>query len=278
MAQDPEYFFFQAKLNGEWNTLGESQSIAGVTEQVSEQFTDLRDTKVRIVGAVWNKEKNEWGYEQLFYSESASEIARLNRTSPLQLGDTNYRDETSFKADGNSEYNKQQGATQASISPYAYIVLIIAAIIAAIGFGIRGGFGIFLAPITTEFGFGREVFSLSIALQNLIWGISQPFMGAFADRFGAFKAIFLGSLFYFSGMILMSFATTAGMFHLSLGLLAGIGLAGTATGIIMPAVAKLFPAEKRSWVLGVIGAASSLGSFAILPIGCLLYTSPSPRD
>ena len=69
MAQDPEYFFFQAKVSGEWSTLGESQSIADVTEQVSEQFTDLRDTKVRIVGAVWNQEKNEWGYEQLFYSE-----------------------------------------------------------------------------------------------------------------------------------------------------------------------------------------------------------------
>ena len=267
MAQDPEYFFFQAKLSGQWNTLGESQSIVDLTEQVSEQFTDLRDTKLRIVGAVWNKEKNEWGYEQLFYSESASEIARLNLTSPLKVGDANYRDENNFKADSSSEFNKQQGATEASISTYAYIVLIVAALIGAIGFGIRGGFGIFLAPITTEFGFGREVFSLSIALQNLIWGISQPFMGAFADRFGAFKAIALGSLFYFSGMILMSFATTAGMFHLSLGLLAGIGLAGTATGIIMPAVAKLFPAEKRSWVLGVIGAASSLGSFAILPIG-----------
>ena len=267
MAQDPEYFFFQAKLSGQWNTLGESQSIVDLTEQVSEQFTDLRDTKLRIVGAVWNKEKNEWGYEQLFYSESASEIARLNLTSPLKVGDANYRDENNFKADSSSEFNKPQGATEASISTYAYIVLIVAALIGAIGFGIRGGFGIFLAPITTEFGFGREVFSLSIALQNLIWGISQPFMGAFADRFGAFKAIALGSLFYFSGMILMSFATTAGMFHLSLGLLAGIGLAGTATGIIMPAVAKLFPAEKRSWVLGVVGAASSLGSFAILPIG-----------
>ena len=76
-----------------------------------------------------------------------------------------------------------------------------AAILGAIGFGIRGGFGIFLTPISTEFGFGREVISLSIALQNLIWGISQPFMGAFADRFGAFKAILVGSLFYCLGMI-----------------------------------------------------------------------------
>ena len=102
---------------------------------------------------------------------------------------------------------------------------------------------IFLSPITTEFGFGREVFSLSIALQNLIWGISQPFMGAFADRYGAFKAILIGSIFYFVGMILMSVSTTAGMLHFSVGLLVGIGLAGTATGIIMPAVVKVFPAE-----------------------------------
>ena len=71
MTQDPEYFFFQVKQSGEWNTLSESQSITDVTEQVSERFTDLTDTKVRIVGAVWNEERNEWGYEQLFYSESA---------------------------------------------------------------------------------------------------------------------------------------------------------------------------------------------------------------
>ncbi len=267
MAQDPEYFFLQTKLSGEWDTLKESQSITDLTQNISENLNDLTETKIRIVGAIWNGDKNEWDYEQLFYSESSSEIAWLNRTPQMKSSDTGSAEQTIYEQNINVDSNRVQGENQSPVSTYAYIVLIVAAIIGAIGFGIRGGFGIFLTPISTEFGFGREVFSLSIALQNLIWGISQPFMGAFADRFGAFKTILIGSLFYCSGMILMSFSTSAGMFHLSLGLLAGIGLAGTATGIIMPAVAKVFPAEKRSWVLGVIGAASSLGSFAILPIG-----------
>ena len=267
MAQDPEYFFLQTKLSGEWNTVKESQSITDMTQNISENLNDLADTKIRIVGAIWNEDKKEWDYDQLFYSESPSEIARLNRTLQVSSSDTGYVEQKTHKQDIKSDANKEQGISQSPVSNYAYLVLIIAGLIGAIGFGIRGGFGIFLTPISTEFGFGREVISLSIALQNLIWGISQPFMGAFADRFGAFKAILVGSLFYCLGMILMSFSTSAGMFHLSLGLLTGIGLAGTATGIIMPAVAKVFPAEKRSWVLGVIGAASSLGSFAILPIG-----------
>ena len=267
MAQDPEYFFLQTKLSEEWDTVKESQSITDLTQNISENLNDLTETKIRIVGAIWNEDKNEWDYEQLFYSESSSEIAWLNRTSKINSSDTGSTEQTIHEENTNVDSSKVQGLNQSSVSTYAYLVLIVAGIIGAIGFGIRGGFGIFLTPISTEFGFGREVFSLSIALQNLIWGISQPFMGAFADRFGAFKAILVGSLFYCSGMILMSFSTSAGMFHLSLGLLVGIGLAGTATGIIMPAVAKVFPAEKRSWVLGVIGAASSLGSFAILPIG-----------
>ncbi len=267
MAQDPEYFFLQTKQSGEWSTLKESQSIADVTQNIAEKLNDPTDTKIRIVGAIWNQDKNEWDYDQLFYSESPSEIARLDRAVQLSSSDTDYAEQTIHEPDIKFDPNKEQGITQSPVTNHAYLILIVAGLIGAIGFGLRGGFGIFLTPISTEFGFGREVFSLSIALQNLIWGISQPFMGAFADRFGAFKAILVGSLFYCSGMILMSFSTSAGMFHLSLGLLAGIGLAGTATGIIMPAVAKVFPADKRSWVLGVIGATSSLGSFAILPIG-----------
>ena len=74
MAQDPEYFFLQTKLSGEWNTLKESQSITDVTQNISEKLNDLADTKIRIVGAIWNEDKKDWDYDQLFYSESPQVI------------------------------------------------------------------------------------------------------------------------------------------------------------------------------------------------------------
>ena len=88
MAQDPEYFFLQTKLSGEWDTLKESQSITDLTQNISENLNDLTETKIRIVGAIWNGDKNEWDYEQLFYSESSSEIAWLNRTPQMKSSDT----------------------------------------------------------------------------------------------------------------------------------------------------------------------------------------------
>ena len=277
MSQDPEYFYLQIKLGETWDTLFEAESVTDLTESLSARDSKLMEEKIRIVGANFDNEKNEWLYEQLFFATSKSEIVQMLQMSSSDLTETTFEKTNNSESNLDTDINvgniSNEAGLNSKVSKYAYFVLIIAGLIGAIGFGIRGGFGIFLSPITTEFGFGREVFSLSIALQNLIWGISQPFMGAFADRYGAFKAILIGSIFYFVGMILMSVSTTAGMLHFSVGLLVGIGLAGTATGIIMPAVVKVFPAEKRSWVLGVIGATSSLGSFAILPIGQHLINS-----
>ena len=152
----------------------------------------------------------------------------------------------------------------------AYIALILAGIISAIAFGVRSGFGIYLEPISSEFGFGREVFAFSMALQNLMWGVTQPFVGALADRYGPFKAIAVGTVLYFAGTMILGFSTTPGMFHLGAGVLVGAGLAGCSTGVLLSAVCQIFPAERRSWALGIIGAASSLGQFLIVPIGQML--------
>ena len=76
----------------------------------------------------------------------------------------------------------------------AYLALILGGIIAALAFGIRSGFGLYLGPISQEFGYGREVFAFSLAIQNLIWGLAQPFAGALADRYGPFKAIAIGTV------------------------------------------------------------------------------------
>ena len=132
MAQDPEYFFLQTKLSGEWNTLKESQSITDVTQNISEKLNDLADTKIRIVGAIWNEDKKEWDYDQLFYSESPSEIARLNRTLQVSSSGTGYVEPKTHKQDIKSDVNKEQRISQSSVSNYAYLVLIIAGLIGAI--------------------------------------------------------------------------------------------------------------------------------------------------
>ena len=155
----------------------------------------------------------------------------------------------------------------------AYLALVLGGIIAALSFGIRSGFGLYLAPISLEFGYGREVFAFSLALQNLVWGVTQPFAGAFADRYGATKAIAFGAVLYSVGTIMLSFSDTPGLFHLSAGVLLGAALSGTSFGIILGAVAKLFPPEKRSWALGITGAAGSLGQFLIVPAGQRLLES-----
>ncbi|MCY1491968.1 putative MFS-type transporter YhjX [compost metagenome] len=144
-------------------------------------------------------------------------------------------------------------------------VLLGASLILALSLGIRHGFGLFLAPMSAEFGWGREVFAFAIALQNLIWGIAQPFTGALADRFGAARVVAVGGLLYCLGLVLMGSAESASSLSLSAGLLIGIGLSGTSFSVILGAVGRAVPIEQRSLAMGISAAAGSFGQFAMLP-------------
>ncbi|MGE7991429.1 MFS transporter [Pseudomonas sp. NPDC089554] len=144
-------------------------------------------------------------------------------------------------------------------------VLLGAALILALSLGVRHGFGLFLAPMSAEFGWGREVFAFAIALQNLIWGLAQPFAGALADRLGAAKVVIVGGILYTAGLILMGMADSAWSLSLSAGLLIGIGLSGTSFSVILGVVGRAVPAEKRSMAMGIASAAGSFGQFAMLP-------------
>ena len=106
-------------------------------------------------------------------------------------------------------------------------ILLGSALILALSLGTRHGFGLFLAPMSADFGWGREVFAFAIAFQNLMWGLAQPFAGALADRFGAAKVVFVGGILYALGLMTMSLADSPLSLSLSAGLLIGIGLSGT---------------------------------------------------
>ncbi|MCJ8299079.1 MAG: hypothetical protein MJK13_09125 [Pseudomonadales bacterium] len=73
-------------------------------------------------------------------------------------------------------------------------LIVFSCLLLVINFGLRSSMGFFLTPISEEFGYGREVFAFSLALQNLCWGLFQPIAGAFSDKFGTFKTLVLGSL------------------------------------------------------------------------------------
>ncbi|MDF2073914.1 MFS transporter [Pseudomonas mendocina] len=144
-------------------------------------------------------------------------------------------------------------------------LLLGASLILALSLGTRHGFGLFLPPMSAEFGWGREVFAFAIALQNLIWGLAQPITGALADRFGARKAIVTGGVLYVLGLLCMGMADSPLSLSLSAGLLIGIGLSGTSFSVILGVVGRAVPAEKRSMAMGIAAAAGSFGQFAMLP-------------
>lgn len=144
-------------------------------------------------------------------------------------------------------------------------ILLGSALILALSLGTRHGFGLFLPPMSAQFGWGREVFAFAIALQNLVWGLAQPFTGALADRFGAAKVVFIGGILYAAGLALMSLADSPASLSLSAGLLIGMGLSGTTFSIILGVVGRALPAEKRSMGMGLASAAGSFGQFAMLP-------------
>lgn len=144
-------------------------------------------------------------------------------------------------------------------------LLLGASLILALSLGTRHGFGLFLPPMSAEFGWGREVFAFAIALQNLIWGLAQPITGALADRFGARKAIVIGGMLYVLGLLCMGMADSPLSLSLSAGLLIGIGLSGTSFSVILGVVGRAVPVEKRSMAMGIAAAAGSFGQFAMLP-------------
>ena len=144
-------------------------------------------------------------------------------------------------------------------------VLLGSALILALSLGVRHGFGLFLPPMSAQFGWGREVFAFAIALQNLIWGLAQPFTGALADRFGAAKVVMVGGVLYAVGLLLMGLSDSPLSLSISAGLLIGMGLSGTSFSVILGVVGRALPPEKRSMGMGIASAAGSFGQFAMLP-------------
>lgn len=153
------------------------------------------------------------------------------------------------------------------------LVLACGCIIMTLSFGIRAGFGLFLQPMSLEYGWGREVFSFSMALQNLMWGALGAVAGGLADRYGPGRVIAGGAICYILGLVGMAYIATPWLMHLNCGLLLGGALGGTSFGIILAIIGRTVAPERRSLYMGVATAAGSFGQFILLPVTQMLIAA-----
>jgi MFS family permease len=153
------------------------------------------------------------------------------------------------------------------------VLVAFGCIIAVLSFGPRSSLGFFLTPISGANGWGRDVFGLALAIQNLLWGAGQPFAGAIADKYGAPRVLSAGAILYSLGIYLMAESNTPGMLHISAGVLIGLGLSGCAMPAIIGALGKLVPENWRLLAFGASTAAGSFGQFLYSPLAVSLMDS-----
>ncbi len=147
------------------------------------------------------------------------------------------------------------------------LVFLMGCLLLFLSFGTRASFGLYLQPVSADFGWGREVFALSIAIQNLIVGAAQPFASAVADRYGTGRMVAAGGVLYAAGLYLMANASTPMDAYLSMGVLIGLGLSGTSFAIVFSSIARVVPEDKRSLALGAGTSIGSIGQFTMVPLG-----------
>jgi MFS family permease len=154
----------------------------------------------------------------------------------------------------------------------AVVALVCGSLILLVSLGVRHTFGLFLQPVTMDQGWGRETFAFAIALQNLVWGASQPFTGVIADRYGAKPVVAAGAVLYGLGLYTMSQVAGETVFILGAGVLIGLGLSGTTFPVIFGAISRLVSPQQRSLAMGITMSVGSFGQFAMLPLSLGLIT------
>ncbi|MGJ8626924.1 MAG: MFS transporter [Sulfitobacter sp.] len=144
-------------------------------------------------------------------------------------------------------------------------VLMVGCVIIMVSFAVRASFGVFQIPIAQEFGWLRTEFSLAIAIQNLAWGIGQPFFGAIAEKIGDRRAIIIGAVIYALGLMLSANSSTP-IEHQTYAWLVGFGIAGTGFGVILAVVGRASSDDNRSMSLAIATAAGSAGQVFGAPV------------
>ncbi|GAB2778961.1 MFS transporter [Halomonas shantousis] len=145
-------------------------------------------------------------------------------------------------------------------------LLLSACTLLMLSFGFRSSFGLFVQPLNEANGWGRDIVGLALAIQNLAWGAIAILAGGLADRFGTVRVIVGGAVLYALGLWMTADVSQIWALHVGAGLLVGAGVAGTAFGIVLPAMTRAVDESQRQWVLGVGTAAGSMGQFLLAPV------------
>ncbi len=143
------------------------------------------------------------------------------------------------------------------------IILIVCSIIVATQMGVRNCFGLFLGPISISNNFGKEIFSIGLALQAMTWGISTFLIGMIIDKFGAQKSLAFGVICYASGVYILSLPTNELLIY-GFGTITGIGLGAGGMSTIVAIIGKTAPIEKKSIAMGLVTASASFGQFVFV--------------
>lgn len=164
-------------------------------------------------------------------------------------------------------------ASQTTKSDYPWLIIAAGCLIAALTFGPRSAMGFFQLPMLQETGWTRTDFALALAIQNLMWGLGQPFFGAIADKYGTWRVLALSGFIYASGLAMMALPENLTFFHVGAGVLVGLGVASGSFGIVLAAFARNVTAEQRSFVFGLGTAAGSAGMFIFAPYSQALISN-----
>ena len=159
--------------------------------------------------------------------------------------------------------------TEATAKPFwksVPFIVFCGCMIAMISFGPRSAMGFFQIPMLNDTGWDRTTFGLAMAIQNLMWGLGQPFFGALADKRGTFTVLTFGALLYAAGLVAMAWAPSTMVLHLGGGVLVGLGVSAGSFGIVMAALARLVSPERRTFVFGLATASGSMGMFVFSPL------------
>jgi predicted MFS family arabinose efflux permease len=147
------------------------------------------------------------------------------------------------------------------------LLIFLSGLIISLCMGLRQSLGLFMRPMTLDLGISAATFGFSIALQNIVWGVSQPFVGALADRHGARPVLIVTALVYAAGLLLMAFSKGVPGGLEAAGFMVGIGTAGAGFGVLIGTISRATPPEKRSQTVGLVAAAGSLGTMVLAPVG-----------
>jgi len=148
----------------------------------------------------------------------------------------------------------------------ALIVLVAASLVVLVSMGVRQTWGLFYQFFENDLGINRTQFGLAIGVQMLFWGITAPLFGMLADKYGSNKAAFVAFLFYIVGSyIVLTQSASNSVFLLSMGVIIGTALGGTAVSVPVAAVGKYFSDKNRTISVGIVTGSASIGFF-IMPL------------